>query len=64
MFAIVTFPWPVASANVQLDGPGRKARRAQASTHAATARNLNPAGQDGLADEPEQRRSIRSARKV
>jgi hypothetical protein len=65
MFTIVTFPWPIASAHVQLDGLGRQAKRAHATTHtAATARNLNPAGQDELASEPEERRSILTARKV
>jgi hypothetical protein len=65
MFTIVTFPWPIASAHVQLDGLGRQAKRVHATTHtAATACNLNPAGQDELASEPEERRSILTARKV
>ena len=65
MFTIVTFPWPIASAHVQLDGLGRQGKRARATTHtAATARNLNPAGQDELVSEPEERRSILTARKV
>ncbi len=65
MFMIVTFPWPVASAHVQLDGLGRQAKPAHATAHtAATARNLNPAGQDELASEPEQRRGVLTARKV
>jgi hypothetical protein len=63
MFAIVTFPWPVPSANVQLDGPGRRARRAPATARtAATARDLSPAGRDGLAGES--RRAILTARKA
>ncbi len=65
MFMIVTFPWPVAPAHVQLDGLGRHARRAHATAHtAATARNLNPAGQDELASEPEGRRRILTAGKA
>jgi hypothetical protein len=64
MFTIVTFPWPIASAHVQLDGLGRQAKRAHATTHTATVRNLNPAGQDELASEPEERRNILTARKV
>ncbi len=65
MFMIVTFPWPVASAHVQLDGLGRQAIRAHATAHTATAaRNLNPAGQDELASEPEERRGILTAGKV
>jgi hypothetical protein len=63
MFGIVAFPWPVASANVQLDGLGRRARRAHATAHTvAEARNLNPADQDELASEPEPRHRILSAR--
>jgi hypothetical protein len=55
MFTIVTFPWPVASAHVPLDGLGRQAKRARATRRTATtARNLNPAGQDELASEPEE----------
>ena len=63
MFMVVTFPWPVPWANIEPDAPGRKARRAHASTHAAaTARNLNQAGQDELASEAEQR--VLTARKA
>jgi hypothetical protein len=63
MFAIITFPWPVPSANIPLAAPGRKARRARATTRtAAEARDLNPAGQDELAGEP--RRGILSARQA
>ena len=41
MFMIVTFPWPVPSANIEPDAPGRKVKRAHATTHtAATERNL------------------------
>jgi len=65
MFMIVTFPWPVPSANIEPDAPGRMAKRAHASTHtAATARNLNPAGRDELASEAKQRRRILTARKA
>ena len=61
----MSFPWPVPSANVQLDGLGRKASRAHATTHtAAKAPNLNPADQDELASEPEPRRGILTARKA
>ena len=64
MFAIVTFPWPVPSGHVQLDGLGRQASRAHATTHTeAEARTLNPAGQDDLASRPaRQRRRILTAR--
>jgi hypothetical protein len=65
MFAIVTFPWPVPSANIDPGAPGRKARRAPATTRtAATARDLSPAGQDGLAGGPEPRRGILTARQA
>jgi hypothetical protein len=63
MFAIVTFPWPVPSANIEPGAPSRKARRAHAATPtAAGARSLNPAGRDELASEPQRR--ILSARKA
>ena len=40
MFMIVTFPWPVPSANIEPDAQDRKVKRAHAATHtAATARN-------------------------
>jgi hypothetical protein len=56
---------PVASAHVQLDGPGRQARQAHATMRtAATALNLNPPGQDELASETDQRRRILTARKA
>ena len=65
MFMIVTFPWPVPSANIEPEAPGGKARRAHASTHiAATARNLNQAAQDEFASEAEQRRRVLTARKA
>ena len=65
MFMIVTFPWPVSSAHVQLDGLGRQAKRAHETTHpAAKARNLNRASQDELASEPDEQRRILTARKV
>ena len=41
MFMIVTFPWPVPSANIEPDAPGSKLKLAHATTHAAaTERNL------------------------
>jgi hypothetical protein len=46
MFMIVTYPWPVASAHVQLTGPSRQARGHKAQD------------QDQPVTEPDQQRRI------
>jgi hypothetical protein len=46
MFMIVTYPWPVASAHVQLTGPSRPAR------------GHNPQDHDQAVTEPDQQRRI------
>ena len=52
MFMIVSYPWPVASAHVQLPGKGRQAPGAR------------PQDQDPPATEPDQQRQILTSAKV
>ena len=52
MFMIVTYPWPVASAHVQLTGPSRKPL------------GHKPQDQDQPVTEPDQQRGILISQKV
>jgi hypothetical protein len=65
MFMIVSYPWPVASAHVQLAGTSRKARgtRETTRTAAASRSHIRP-DQDQAVTEPGKERRILISPKV
>lgn len=60
MFALVTFPWPVPSANVPLIAMSSRAvpQPQQPKRSAANAGTLTSRGQDGPASNTGQRRNL------
>ena len=65
MFMIVSYPWPVASAHVQLARKSRQAPGTRETTRtAAASRSHNPPDQDQLVTETGQQRRILISQKV
>ena len=65
MFMIVSYPWPVASAHVQLAGTSRQALGTRETTRtAAASRSHNPPDQDQAVTEPGQQRRTLISPKV
>ena len=58
MFTLVTFPWPVPSANVPLIAMSSRAVPQQEARSAMTASSLTSDGQDGPTSETGHRRSL------
>ena len=65
MFMIVSYPWPVASAHVQLARTSRQAPGTRETTRTAAASSShNPPDQDQPVTEPGQQRRILISQKV
>ena len=65
MFMIVSYPWPVASAHVQLARTSRQAPGTRETTRTAAASSShNPPDQDQPVTEPGQQRRILISPKV
>ena len=65
MFMIVSYPWPVASAHIQLAGTSRQAPDTRETTRTpAASRSHNRPDQDQPVAEPGQQRRILISPKV